>query len=74
MEMGGVRLGSCVYANALGRGKSVEKNEIRTSHCGQWWISVVSWRSVSVRTFFKNDYIAKDLNVYCSLFNVDEAS
>ncbi len=43
MEIGGGRvgLGNWVYRMALGRGKSVEKKEIRTSTGGQWVMSVL---------------------------------
>lgn len=35
IDMGGGRVGICVYARALGSGKSVEKKEMSTSTGGQ---------------------------------------
>lgn len=40
IDMGGGRVGICVYARAFGSGKSVEKNEIKTSTGGQCEMSL----------------------------------
>ena len=80
IDSGGGRVGIWVYARALGRGKSVEKNDIRTSTGGQCEMSVrckrVLFGSESLRrvslTLLENDNVSKDLDVDSALLNIDQ--